>query len=369
MKRLTEIIIMATFTGSQVCCTQMPSSVEEEPNDLHLLQQLGYPTQDVIELEELYLIPPDVIVSKAALENFRFPPQTRMQMNQSYQLLDEQYHTIYLKNNNIARFEDLLLQAVAEWNKLEESSIRFVFDNNADLAVDISGGNNGDMFDPVSIEKPAYRGQYSQYVRLNYDKVLPLLSDPEQGKYLMMHILGHLVGFAHAVTDPFAGSIEGVIPGTDFTDSESIMRTPDDILYNKKKWTGFSKSDIRAIETVYPRKRPVYDLVRVPAGDDRLDVRTKYRFEATCDRPSAKFDIKIERKEAPGKVTIEPVDNGIFNATFHMPGVYRIIVNVKNIAKPFEFVRNYTVYSPDPIITPPAKIILGETCKIGRAHV
>lgn len=377
-KRLNGSIYLVLFLITSLTrCAQ--SSLDESTvvrkSDLDLLAEYGFDLENRIETEEYYLFAPDRIISKEWLEMLRNVPATRMQWNTRYGKLDKKYQTVYLKDPGIEKFADLLRQAVKQWNEIPDSNIRFLFDNNADLKVDITGGYDGDMFDAVIIERPLRTGKYARHVRLNYSKVLPLLEDPLQGKYLMMHILGHLVGFAHAVTDPFVNTPDGFIIGTTNSDTESIMRAENDILTKGKKWTGFSKWDILAVQFVYPYVAPIKRLDISPGGTGEdgqlLNPGTTYTItakyvDAVCENPVFEYTI-IRRSFGKSDYRLENIKNGVINISFLSSGEYEIRVRVTNAPEETVIKRVFYVIDKQMRVQLPLSVELNKPVKIHLA--
>lgn len=354
-KSLLRTILFPVICCLCVHCTQNSTDqiLPQEMNDRQLLEFLGYDTRTMIERDDYYLLAPNTVILKEDIPELRNNPQTRMQ--RGYGLLSEEYQTIYLNDDGISDYADLLAQAVEEWNKISNSNIKFVFDNTASLAVNFVGDGGGDIFDPVSIQNPSSNGQYGKTVVLNYAKALPLLSEPTRGKYFMMHILGHIVGFGHAVVDPFAMPDGNHINGTTVSDTESIMRSENDILNgrNGEKWTGFSEWDIKAVQFLYPPKeKPSFTFDCVPAGTGTdgltLAMGSTYTFTAkyvfsSCPNPKYQITVKKTSGLGASEYELHETGNGIYTIKFTKGGDYKISVKVTNATQSNLIERTYSV--------------------------
>lgn len=373
-KLLLRTVIFSVICCLCIHCTQS-SIVEISPkymNDRQLLEYLGYDTHTMIERDEYYLLAPNTVILKEDIPELRNNPQTRMQ--RGYGLLSEEYQTIYVNDDGISDYANLLAEAVEEWNKILNSNIEFVFDNTASLVVNFVGDYAGDQFDPVSIQNPSSSGQYGKTVVFNYSKALPLLSDPTRGKYYMMHILGHIVGFGHAVTDPFAMPDGKFINGTTVSDTESIMRSENDILNgrNGEKWIGFSKWDIKAIQFIYPPKeKPSFTFDCVPAGTGTdgltLAMGTTYTFTAkyvfsSCPNPKYQVTVKKTSGLGASEYELKETGNGIYTIKFTKPGSYKVSAKVTNATQANLIEKTYHVYALDPYLTAPQDFTLGQDC-------
>lgn len=362
IKNLIFIIILQILGILMSGCTQNSTDPlpTETTTDRGLLETLGYKTEGMIERGDFYLLLPDIVISKEELTKLRNTPSTRMQ--RGYGLLDEQYQTIYLDDTRITNYSSLLTHAVEEWNKIPNSNIRFIFDKTATPVVKFHGEMAGEPFDPVGIQPISHIGQYTQSILLNYSKVLPLLGEPTRGKYFMMHILGHIAGFGHAETDPFAMPDDNYINGTIISDPASIMRNEKDILYGRdgEKWNGFSEWDIKAIQYLYPfKEKATFNLSCTPQGTgtnaSTLVMGTTYVFTAVykhSNYPNPKYKITISKTS--GRSTVQDYEyidsgNGIFSIRFLKSGNYKVSVVATNVPQNNNTVeQTYTVKEVTP---------------------
>ena len=339
-------------------CAQSP--VEElstqEMSDRQLLEFFGYDTRGMIECEEFFLLKPDLLISKTRLEKMRSTPETRMQKNLVYGLLSEENQTVYIMDKNADRLKDALHAAVNEWNSIE-SNLRFVIDNNRYGSVDIYASDYGYGAGTylINIENPEKAGEYGKYVSINFNQHAAWATDYYEGRDVMMHALGHLAGFGHAITNTSTTTPpQGHIDGTVIVDPESIMRTEQDVLKGYI-WNGFSRWDREAIKKAYPiLEKPSFTLNSTPAatGNDGLTLAlgTTYSFTAqyvhsSC--PNPKYEITVKKTGlGSSEYELKETGNGTFTIKFTKPSEYKISVKVTNATKSNLIEKTYHVTDP-----------------------
>lgn len=189
----------------------------------------------------------------------------------------------------------------------------------------------------------------------------------------MMHVLGHLVGFNHAVKDFVMDPYPGWVSGTAYYDSESIMRPEKDIVDGLGSWNGFSRLDVEAIESVFPikdpdiDKAPEFELICTPTPTGKtgttLKIGTDYQIQAVytyskCPAPRYRFDITA-RDGSPADYTRTDLGDGKIRLRFAKPGLYEVTATVTNATEDNTKTVTYNLPDPRPIITGPSKAELG----------
>lgn len=135
--------------------------------DLELLEYLGFNPQDATEYERYYTVG-DEIVSKERLDEIHREPQTRMQQDPYFGLVNEENQPIYIKDQYAGLMTESLHGAIEEYNKLN-SNLSFVIDNSRYNAVQVECGDDG--YGPgtylINVERPNKKGEYGRFVRIN----------------------------------------------------------------------------------------------------------------------------------------------------------------------------------------------------------
>lgn len=325
-----------------------------QKNDIELLRQLGYETKGMIEQDEYYMIYPNFIVSKSRLDEIRNTPETRMQQNPSTGLLSEANRTVYLKDSKLSYLKYELEQAIEAWNSIGNTGLKFVINNNEYKAVEMYAEYDGDTgLDPIQVEAPSSKGDYGRYVRINLTKLHNVAFNYGMGKDLMMHVLGHIVGFAHTASNTLISPPQGHINGTTYNDPASIMRSENDILKGFT-WKGFSSNDIFAIRKVYPHIEASSSITISLSGteikEDKLELYKTYSITAKYTHPSCpnpNYEISIIQSNG---YAIQSIKNGLSSLCFYVGGSYTIEVKITNSSDKFTFYKNVTL-PLDPAIT------------------
>lgn len=344
--------------------------------DPELLEYLGYDPEEATEYE-LYYTVGDEIVSKERLDEIRREPQTRMQQDPNYGLVNRENQTVYLQDQYADLMTESLRGAVEEYNKLN-SNLRFVIDNSHYKAVRIECGDDGygSGTTYISVERPNNKGEYGKYARVNFTSYRKWATDYYEGKFAMMHVLGHLVGFNHAVPDFVMDPYPGWVSGTAYYDSESIMRPEKDIVNGLGRWNGFSQLDIEAIEFIFPIKDPDPDPGKMPEikitctpaptgkSGTTLKLGVDYEIQAVytyskCPDPRYRFSITSPNGSA-ADYTRTDLDNGKIRLRFAQTGLYGVTATVLNATEQNTQTVTYNLPDPRPIITGPSKAELGK---------
>lgn len=365
-------LVAASFMLARCADTGSEAMLATDASDRQLLEAYGYDTESMAEYESYYVLRPDLIVSKERLEQWRNDPHTRMRQDPYFGLVNEEHQTIYIMDQYAAPMTEALRAAVEEYNKVH-SNLRFVIDNTHVKAVKIECGDDG--YGPgvniISVERPDAKGEYGRFARINFTSYRRWATDVDEGKFAMMHVLGHLAGFAHAVTDFVSSPPDGWIPGTDYMDKHSIMRTENDIVNGVWAWHGLSVPDRKTIEQSFPYKEPgpSFELLCYQGEGSTLDIRYEYVFEVAAQNlkdPNPRYDYSVTRTDTgTADYTLDRLDDDRFFLTIHKSGGYRITVDVTNVAKPCSFHRDFTVVCPDPQITAPDFVRIGSPCEFG----
>lgn len=403
MKNLYSLLKMTLFSlilAVFCCCTQSPvidaedATIIHATTDIQLLESLGYDITGLIERDEYYMIRPDIIVSKSRLEEYRNAPETRMQKDHIYGLLNEKNRYVlisdkYLVNDrNLEEIKNFLHNAIYAWNNISNCGLKFYIDNTSSDAVAIYAGYDGDSPEALYIERPSARGEYGKYVRINLSKFHNAIILGNQGDYLLMHTLGHIAGFAHAITNTLTVNPQpGYITGTTIHDETSIMRNEKDIIGNNGTvyyWSGFSRWDLDAIRRVYPPKEATKKIVCKLSGtvvsSDKLSLYKTYEIltnysHPTCPEP--RYSISVRNTNYGYE--LKQIDNGKASIRFIQSGTYEVEVEILNSPDHVKFKREFTLPEPAPatksITCDPLpegadknKLILNETYQITASY-
>lgn len=359
-------VVLVTFH----CCTQNSVIDAEDAskmkNDMQLLESLGYDITGIIETDEYYMIHPDIIISKSRLDEYRYTPETRMQKDNIYGLLNEKNRYVLISDKNLKNdrnledIKDYLHYAINAWNNISNSGLKFYIDNVSSNAVDIQAAFDGDGPEALYIERPSAKGEYGKYVRINLSKFYNAIYKQGQGEYLLMHTLGHIAGFAHAITNTLTVNPQpGHITGTTIHDETSIMRTEKDIIGGSGTvyyWSGFSRWDLDAVRRVYPSKEATKNIVCKLSGavvsSNKLSLYKTYEISANYSHPTCpapQYSISISNTNIGYE--LKQIENGKVSVRFIKGGTYEVEVEILNSPDHVRFKREFTLPDPTPAIT------------------
>lgn len=359
-------------------CSQDPTQdvppAAAPTTDRIVLASMGYAPEQIEEYETFYLIG-EQIVSKKRLEEVRNESDTRIQY-ETDRMLDVEHQQIPLSITGA--FSTQIQQAAEEWNKLysaKNSNIHFDINpsgkNKVEFITEMLSAQN---YLSLSVEKPR-KGVNGWLVYLKIGNNWYDLMSNNQMKYLMMHALGHLVGFDHAL-DYGDGIPPGGWTAGDLFDPTSIMMPEKGLLTNKNLYNGFSPSDRTAINTVYPYIAPTPPEPEVPeftitctpagtgTGKQNLVWNTEYEFTASykyssCSTPVYQFTIAAEEGFVANFVS-RSTGNGKQKVKFIYPGKYKITVKVTNSDVNNTLTKTFNVITPEAKISGPDGIELGK---------
>lgn len=372
MKNLYSLLKMTLFSlilAVFCCCTQSPiidaedASIIHAKTDIQILETLGYDITGLIERDEYYTIRPDIIISKSRLDEYRNTIETRMQKDNVYGLLNEKNRYVLISDKNLKNdrnledIKDYLHYAINAWNNISNSGLKFYIDNVSSNAVDIQAAFDGDGPEALYIERPSAKGDYGKYVRINLSKLYNAIYNQGQGEYLLMHTLGHIAGFAHAITNTLTVNPQpGYITGTTIHDETSIMRNEKDIIGNNGTvyyWSGFSRWDLDAIRRVYPPKEATKKIVCKLSGtvvsSDKLSLYKTYEISANYSHPTCPApQYSISVRNTNSGYELKQIENGKISIRFINSGTYEVEVEILNSPDHVKFKREFTLPEPAP---------------------
>lgn len=228
---------------------QQPVSTRD---DMRIIQTLGFDTLDVTELKAGYLIQGDIYLEKNDLAAYK-QPQTRQASHTTGLIGHPKQRTITvgvdssIPTSGIDNWRDEIQEAINLWNPLSNLKMTYTTAGSPDILI------RSDASDPLPNNVIAagswpMNGQPGSTIRINldynYNKTIPRL----QKIYNMVHELGHCFGLRHTNWHSIGESGANHISGTPYSDPYSVMNGGT----AESQWSGFSKGDKNAIESLYP---------------------------------------------------------------------------------------------------------------------
>ncbi len=267
-------IITALYVVScakEIAGTDQQISAEQTQADRHrdFIASLGYDTTSMVAFDENYLVEGDIAIPKDYIEQCLEQQKTKQYYYGRDKLVSyEKQSTIKvgmdytLKTYQSGVWNNALQTAVAKWNAISGSNIRFqVVDyTGSDISIyDWSYIHNPNMnmyFSEASI--PAY-GSPGATIKINPDYIFPSGFGQNHRVMQIVHLLGHCIGLGHMESnwafiqgltpDVYEGSGD-YIDGTahHYNDDSSVM-VKDNL---KTAFASFSPNDVLAVCALYP---------------------------------------------------------------------------------------------------------------------
>lgn len=243
-----------------ISCTQnsiLPESSVEMIEDIlddpyiDFLLSTGFEPENIVKTNEGYLVEGDQLFSEEYLDEFINNSddleERHRKLFSCMPFSDHLISAIILRvSNNVPTYwKNALSGAVSRWNAVSGTKVKFYIRGPL-----ISGGVLSDNWVSVSAQNSgpgnAWVTGYSGCNRLPQNVYINLGSNsgsPETRIGILMHELGHVVGFQH--TDSSSGTY---LPGTCTNDTYSIMNAT---IFNYPSFN-FTPCDIGAIQIFYP---------------------------------------------------------------------------------------------------------------------
>ena len=227
-----------------------------DPSVLDFFAQEGFRTNTITELDDEYMVEGDIAFSKEEVEHLlqETPANGRTeQVRYEFLVSCEEVRNISVwvdtsipsSGSNNWRYE--VQQAIDEWNGAH-SSIRFVYTTKGEADITVQSDNDEiDENSVLAIAKFPKNGKAGNLIRINFDATGNVGASADKKRHLMLHELGHTVGFHH--TDATITNDTIHITGTPKFDYASVMKST---IGSFGPWPGLSENDGTAARLLYP---------------------------------------------------------------------------------------------------------------------
>ncbi len=268
MKRLLFSIIIGVLSIGTACVRQGNPNTTKSPEQLqyeravYLIKEMGYDISDIRSAANGYIVEGDILLTQRHLDEFESRVQTRQNFNQYWLTVSKDNQKIQI--NSAFPYVDFsldCLDAIQYWNEKSQCSIvlsgaggNSIIDIITEPFKTVDGYED---FNTLMLVTPPTSDGYPGSIKINSQSSYLPKPSTEQAKYMILHAVGHAIGFTHTLRDYNDGSGQtqeevGVpIPGTEPYDAKSIM-----VKESHSGWSGFSENDIKAFKAIYPTDEP-----------------------------------------------------------------------------------------------------------------
>ncbi|MGE9310982.1 M57 family metalloprotease [Niabella sp. CJ426] len=236
----------------------LTSGKKTEPvGALKALKNLGYDTSGVVDMGDHYLVENDIVISKSLLSG-TLPRQAYGGNSQLVGVSKQRSMTIRIdnsvpSNNGNLDWRNEVPQAIAVYNNLATSNIRFTLVTSATADIVIKTGSYSATSSPARAPLPS-GGNPGSYVEIN-TSFTGTLSSIEK-VYTLVHELGHCIGLKH--TDWYNDTVvgDGPYPAVGNSPNDATNEDTESIMMHSIPWfifsVEFSAWDMYAISFLYP---------------------------------------------------------------------------------------------------------------------
>lgn len=248
---LMLIIAMAIIAGCVRVQDNVKSAEELEfEKAKELITQMGYDTSDVYKGHYGYVVEGDILITHEYLDDYLKMPQTRHTFNKGGRMVSLNNQNINLTGYNNAEYLRVLEQAAQYWNEKAGCNIKFATNATTLMSVSFEDFPN-DAGTLMMVTPPNSIGLPGEIKINNHCLQLPNAFD-QQAQYMIIHAIGHAIGFGHTPKDFTETVSDPKIQGTVDNDHYSIMvkeAVP-------VRWDGISEDDLQAFKIKYPIPLP-----------------------------------------------------------------------------------------------------------------
>ena len=242
-------------------CTQLLEETVQPPiqskydRDVYTISQMGYDISDIYRIDSSYVVEKHILITQRHIRDFERIPQTRQGLTNG-NTLSEENREVYL-NYTGWQYNNAYTEAANYWNTKSKCGVQFHV-TGIENELRISEESMDDESILMLVSPPTASGELGGEIIFNTDCKYKPDPNSSQAMYMMLHAMGHAIGFGHTFVNngdnikedfgkyPIDG-IEHLRP-----DSKSIMAEESDPL----GWSGFSENDIKAFKAIYPTDEP-----------------------------------------------------------------------------------------------------------------
>lgn len=227
----------------------IPENVKYE-SVMDIILAMGYDSEDIEEYDDFYLVEGDIMFPRDL--SFYQQNQGGTKQLQSASLVSltnvasmAVFVDASIPTSGTDNWRSAVSLAINDWNGITCTKVFFTEATSIATADIVVKSDNGTLNDGVlaSAGFPSSNQPFNQ-VLVNLNSLSNMTILEGQKRYIMVHELGHCIGFHH--TDGGAGIH---ITGTAIVDPQSVMNAGASTI---PSWSSFSTNDMKAVQILYP---------------------------------------------------------------------------------------------------------------------
>lgn len=291
--------IFCCFSCSNEIVDPMPEQAsvgsDQPVNHRHLIELLGFDSRELEDLGSSYLVEGDIEIPKKGLDDNIETRHTYYGKSRMVAWPDR--IRVSMSNDLGSDWSKALDKAITAWNSVPDCKITIsridpVYTPNLAIVrwAGLKTADNAKKF--VSARIPDTSGNVGDTIRINPAYRYGSMQMDEYMKItVMVHLLGHAMGFGHTnsgiglglTEEDVAGHAEMPIPGAAANDPNSVMSR--NCYYTQ--WNGFTPQDVLAIQAMYSSLPLIPSKVNILLDYDPGNVvqGASKRVEMSCTDP------------------------------------------------------------------------------------
>ena len=230
--------------------TKTAQQLQQEA-DIYLIGQMGYDTSAVSVTERGYVVEGDILLRHEYLAELKTIEPTRQTQDVSRNVVSAEKRTINIVTSGVLDYYDAIQEAIDYWNQKAQCAITFATSGAGEIVISAEYNSDNDDTSLMFVTPPDFSGNPGSVI-INMSCTYRPGTGTTQARDMILHAIGHAIGFGHTACAPDSNPEGFPIPGLNSIDEKSIMTKET----NPLRWSGFSENDIKAFKAVYPLDEP-----------------------------------------------------------------------------------------------------------------
>ena len=181
-------------------CTQLLEETVQPPiqskydRDVYTISQMGYDISDIYRIDSSYVVEKHILITQRHIRDFERIPQTRQGLTNG-NTLSEENREVYL-NYTGWQYNNAYTEAANYWNTKSKCGVQFHV-TGIENELRISEESMDDESILMLVSPPTASGELGGEIIFNTDCKYKPDPNSSQAMYMMLHAMGHAIGFGH----------------------------------------------------------------------------------------------------------------------------------------------------------------------------